>query len=174
MDTSATFSAGLDNALVDWLESHRIDYEVHRHSLAFTASDTARAEGVNPRSFAKVVGVRTELARDALLVLLATDHVDLRKAGRALDAVTVRLLTETELAAHAPECEAGAIPAVGSLFGLPTYADYAIRDDPEISFNAGSHRLSVRVDRAAWERAAEVRYVDLAKRDDEHPAWGET
>ena len=83
----------------------------------------------------------------------------------------VRLLTEPQLAELAPGCEVGALPAVGSLFGLTTYADYAVRDDPEISFNAGSHRFSARVDRARWERACDVVYADLAENADAGPAW---
>jgi len=42
------------------------------------------------------------------------------------------------------------------------YADHAVREDPEISFNAGSHRFSARVERAGWERACSVVYADLA------------
>jgi prolyl-tRNA editing enzyme YbaK/EbsC (Cys-tRNA(Pro) deacylase) len=63
------------------------------------------------------------------------------------------------------------MPAVGSLFGLGTYADYAVRDDPDISFNAGSHRFSARVERASWERACGVVYGDLASESDTRPAW---
>ena len=70
-----------------------------------------------------------------------------------------------------PGCAVGATPAVGPLFGLPTYADYDIRDDPEISFNAGSHRYSVRVDRSRWEHACDVIYADLAASADTGPAW---
>ncbi len=72
--------------------------------------------------------------------------------------------------ASKPACQAGAIPAVGSLSGLTTYADFAVRDDPEVSFNAGSHRFSARVDRASWERACGAVYADLAEIDSE-PAW---
>ena len=52
-----------------------------------------------------------------------------------------------------------------------THADYAVRDDPEISFNAGGHRFSARVDRARWERACNVVYADLAVDVDAGPAW---
>jgi Ala-tRNA(Pro) deacylase len=106
-----------------------------------------------------------------MLVVDAPDRVDLAKAGAVLGADGVRLLTEAELAALAPDCEAGAMPAVGSLFGLPMIADHAVAGDPEISFAAGSHRYSVRVDRAAWERATHVRYADLALETDPRPAW---
>ena len=142
--------------LLDWLASHDIEYEIHEHERAFSARATATAEGVDPRTFAKVVALATPDDRRALVVLDATDQLDLRKARRVLGSMDVRLLSEQELTTLAPACEVGAIPAVGSLFGLETYADYAVRDDVEISFNAGSHRFSVRVERATWERATNV------------------
>ena len=157
--------------LLDWLAAHDIEYEIHQHGPAFSARATATAEGVDPRTFAKVVGVATPDGRNILIVLDATDHLDLHKARRALGAGEVRLLSEAELTALAPDCEVGAMPAVGSLFGLASYADYAVRDDPEISFNAGTHRFSVRVERVRWEKACEVVYADLAVEDDSRPAW---
>ncbi len=131
----------------------------------------AYAETKDDGRAAKVVGVSTQDGRQVLVVLDAIDHLDLHKAGRVIGADDVRLLSEGELAALAPDCQAGAIPAVGSLFGLATYADYAVRDDADISFNAGSHSYSVRVDRAGWERACGVVYGDLATESDSRPAW---
>ena len=167
-------SATLDRphaGLLDWLAKQGIEYEVHRHAEAFTAQASASAEGIDARTFAKVVGIMTDDGRRVLLVLDATDHLDLRKARETLGARQVRLLSETELANLAPDCEVGAIPAVGPLFGLPMYADHAVREDTAISFNAGNHRDSVRVERAAWERASAVRYADLAEESNRRPAW---
>ncbi|MEX1169123.1 MAG: YbaK/EbsC family protein [Chloroflexota bacterium] len=160
-----------DPELLHWLEKHDVEYELHEHAPTFTARATATAEGVDPRTFAKVVAVSTDDGREALIVLDATDHLDLRKAERILGAMSVRLLTEVQLKGLAPSCELGAMPAVGSLFGLGTYADYAVREDPDISFNAGSHGVSARVDRAGWERACGVIYGDLAAESDTRPAW---
>ena len=157
--------------LVDWLASQEIEYEIHEHDPAYTARATATAEGVDPRTFAKVVAVTAHDGRKALVVLAATDQLDLRKARHALGASDVRLLSEPESATLAPGCEVGAIPAVGALFGLTTYADHAVRDDSEISFNAGSHRFTARVERARWERACNVTYADLAEEADAGPAW---
>ena len=157
--------------LLEWLRQHGVDFEVHEHAEAFTAERTAQAEGIDARTFAKVVGVTTDDGRRALLVLDAPDRVDLQKAREVLRASSVRLLSESELKDLAPGCDAGAIPAIGTLFGLPMHVDYAVEADDEISFNAGTHRHSVRVDRADWERAAEVHYADLAFDADRSPAW---
>ena len=157
--------------LLDWLADQRIEYEIHPHDATFTARATATAEGVDPRTFAKVVVVATHDGATVFVVLDAIDQLDLHKVRHALGTSEARLLTEPQLTALAPGCEVGAIPAVGSLFGLPTYADFAVRDDPEISFNAGSHRFSARVERARWERACQVIYADLAKDADADPVW---
>lgn len=162
--------AGPHPGLLDWLASHDVEYEVHEHPVSFTARETAHAEGVDPATFAKVVAVATEEGR-ALLVVDALDHVDMRKARRLLGARDLRLLNEEELGKLAPGCDIGALPALGQLFGVPMYADYAVRDDAQISFNAGSHRFSVRVGRANWESATGVSYGDLAEDWDRRPAW---
>ncbi|MEW5990427.1 MAG: YbaK/EbsC family protein [Chloroflexota bacterium] len=172
--SSASAHPGALPSLLDWLASHGVEHDVHEHVETFTARETARVEGVDPRTFAKVVVVRTDDLRTVLLVLDAIDHVDLRKAREALLADDVRLLTEAELGALAPECEPGAMPAVGDLFDLTMVADRAIREDAALSFNAGTHRCAVRVDRAAWERATGVAYADLAVATNLRPAWADS
>lgn len=159
-----------DPGLLEWLAGHDVEYEVHEHPPAFTARGVAEADGVDPHTFAKVVAVRTPDTRSAFLVIETTDRLDLLKAAMALGVDTVRLLNEGELAALAPTCQVGAMPAIGSLYGVPMIADYAVRDVRDISFNAGSHSCSVRVERAGWEHATGVTYADLAT-DRGDPAW---
>lgn len=162
--------AGPHAGLLDWLARHDVEYELHEHPETFTAEATARTEHVDPRRFAKVVGVATNDGRRALLLVDAPDHVDLGKARRILGAADVRLLAEAELATLAPECDAGTIPPVPDLLGLPVYADFALREVPVLSFHAGSHRFTVHVDRIAWERTSGIAYADIAQEDDT-PAW---
>ena len=157
----AKVSKGPMKSLLTWLDAEGVDYEIHEHGRSFTASATARAEGVDPRTFEKVIWVRSAEDGDALMVVDSEDHLDLKKAREVLKSGRVKLVPEDEIEKLAPDCDPGAMPAVGSLFGLVTYADFAVRNDPEISFNAGSHTVAVRVDRAAWEKALGVVYADL-------------
>jgi Ala-tRNA(Pro) deacylase len=156
--------------LIDWLAGRHIEYELREHPQAFTAEATARAEHTDPHRFVKVVGVVTDDGRRALIAVEAVDHVDLQKARSILGARDVRVLTEAEFAALAPDCEPGTLPPVPELWHLPVYIDLALRDTPELAFAAGSHRYSVHVDRRAWERTAGIAYADVA-RDDGRPAW---
>ena len=167
----AMVSSGPMKSLMTWLDNAGVDYELHEHDRSLTALATAHAEGVDPHTFEKVVWVRSAEDGDALIVLDASDHLDLAKARAVLRSGRVKLVSETEIAKLAPDCDPGAMPAVGSLFGLPTYADLHVGDSAEVSFNAGSHSVAVRVDRAAWEKALGVVYADLAARTWRDPAW---
>jgi len=168
--TTSPTRAAPHAGLLRWLREHEVEHEVHEHHLTMTARETAHAEGIDPRRFAKCVGVATAEHGQAILVVDAVDRLDLGKACHLLDTEHVRLLSEGELLELAPDCEIGTIPPVGELWGLPVFADFAVRDDPDISFHAGSHQFTVHVDRAAWDGAAHVIYGDLAERG-ERPAW---
>jgi prolyl-tRNA editing enzyme YbaK/EbsC (Cys-tRNA(Pro) deacylase) len=155
-------------AIVDWLERHGVAYEIHEHATSFTAAETANAEGVDPATFAKVVAVRTSDGRIALCVLDATDQLLLKELAAELGIEQVTLLDEEDLEALAPQFEVGTLPPIPDLVGVPVYVDEAVRDDPKISFAAGTHRRAVRVDRVAWEEAAGVGYGRFAAR---RPSW---
>jgi Ala-tRNA(Pro) deacylase len=167
----APVSGGPMKSLMRWLDSQGVDHELHEHDRSLTALATARAEGVDAHTFEKVVWVRSAKDGDALIVLDANDHLDLGKAKEVLKSGRVKLVPEEEIAKLAPDCDPGAMPAVGSLFGLPTYADLHVCESAEVSFNAGSHTVAVRVDRAAWEKALGVIYADLAAPSRREPTW---
>jgi Ala-tRNA(Pro) deacylase len=164
-------TSGPHAGLLDWLATHGIEYELHEHPLTFTARETAEIEGVAPRRFAKVVAVEAVDGRRVPIVVDATDHVDLGKVAERLGVSRARLLTEGELVDFAPGCDVGTMPPIGELFAVDVLADIAVREDPEITFHAGSHHFTVHVDRTGWERATRVTYADLADSRDRQPAW---
>ena len=168
--TNTAIGAEPHPGLLQWLRVHGVEHEIHGHPPTITARATALVEGIDPRRFAKCVAVVTGDGRQAILVVDADDRLDLARVRHAVDSADVRLLSEAELLELAPDCEIGTMPPVAELWGVPIIADFAIRDDPEISFHAGSHRFTVHVDRAAWEREAHVSYADLAETDG-RPAW---
>jgi hypothetical protein len=52
-DTMSTVKESVpDQHLIKWLKSAHVDHEIREHATAFTARDTARAEGVDAGSFA--------------------------------------------------------------------------------------------------------------------------
>jgi Ala-tRNA(Pro) deacylase len=93
---------------------------------------------------AKVVMVMAD-GRLAMFVLPATARIDLEKARRILGAKDVRLATEDEFIDTFSDCDIGAMPPFGDLYGVPLYVDKALEEDEIIYFQACTHTDAISV-----------------------------
>lgn len=143
------------------LDERGINYERHSHAKAFTAQGLAHAEHVSGYMVAKPVVVNDGNAF-TMCVLPAPKHVDLDRVASALSAKKVRLATETEMADLFPDCELGAEPPVGNLFGLRTVMDEQLLDDAFLIMQAGTHTESVKVRRQDWQALCDPLVAPIA------------
>ncbi len=130
-----------------FLDSQNVKYVVISHSPAYTAAGIAALAHIPGKELAKTVIVKIDGAL-AMAVVSASQHVHLKSLKAATFAKTVELATEDEFKEKFPDCEVGAMPPFGNLYGMPVFADETLSRDKEIAFNAGSHRELVRI---AWE-----------------------
>jgi len=135
-------------------ESH-VAYSPIVHHLAYTAQEVAAAEHMPGREHAKVTMIKAGEGF-FLAVLSAPRKVDL--------ANPIRLAEEAEFSPLFPDCEPGAMPPFGHLFGLPVIVDTELEKDEHIVFQAGSHAESVRMRYADFKRLANPRIADIAVR----------
>ncbi|MCM2336982.1 MAG: YbaK/EbsC family protein [Pseudomonas sp.] len=141
-------------------EGHAPYTQIH-HPRTLTAVETAAAAHVDRMLFAKSVVVRVD-GKLAMVVLPAGSRVDLTRLSRALGEVPVELASEDEFRTAFPDCELGAMPPFGHLYGMPVYVDSRLARQPEIAFNAGTHTDAVRMPYAEFERLAEPELLWLA------------
>jgi Ala-tRNA(Pro) deacylase len=146
--------------IANYLRDHDVSYEVQHHREVYTAQEVAESEHVPGRLVAKVVVVLAD-GQKALLVLPATHRVDLTRAAHALGVADVRLAHEEEFAANFPDCEIGAIPPFGNLYGLPVYVDRTLTADDQIVFQAGTHTTTMRVAYPDFARLVEPVVVEF-------------
>jgi Ala-tRNA(Pro) deacylase len=147
--------------LTTYLREHRAPYQVQQHPAAFTAQEVAASEHVPGRFVAKAVVVLAD-AQKALLVLPATHQVNLVQAAQVLGAAEVRLAHEDEFAANFPDCEVGAVPPFGNLYGLPVYVDRSLTADDQIIFPAGTHTTTLSVAYPDFARLVQPVLLDFA------------
>ncbi len=133
------------------LREHAVPFEVHHHPPAYTAQGVAQAEHVSGRTMVKVVMAFAD-GKMVMLAVPAPRHVDLVKAAEATGAKEVRLAHEDEFAAAFPDCDVGAMPPFGNLYGIPVYVDAELAEDESIVFNAGTHEDTIRMKYADFER----------------------
>ena len=134
----------ISRKLKEYLDGQNVHYEVLTHQEAFTASETAQTLHVPGKELAKVIMVKVE-NRYVMLVMPSTWKVDLKRLKEVFQANQVRLATEEEFKELFPDCEVGAMPPFGNLYGLEEYVDRSLTEDEEIVFQAGTHREAIRM-----------------------------
>jgi Ala-tRNA(Pro) deacylase len=147
--------------LTSYLEERQVPYEVIPHLPAFTAQCIAGLTHTPGRELAKAVMVELD-GELVMAVLPAVYRVDLRLLKRATGAQTAALACEEDFYGRFPDCETGAMPPFGNLYGFKVFADESLTVDAHIAFNAGSHRELIRI---AWDdfvRLANPRIIRLA------------
>lgn len=133
--------------LLEFLNQNAIDYSYIEHPKAYAAEDVAHKAGVAEREFAKTVMVKLD-GLMAMAVLPASFKVNFNLLREAAGAQTVSLALEREFEARFPDCELGAMPPFGNLYGLKVYADGSLAGTSDIAFNAGTHREVITM---AWD-----------------------
>ncbi|MGH8590961.1 MAG: aminoacyl-tRNA deacylase [Gammaproteobacteria bacterium] len=146
--------------LKEFLDSHRVKYVSIVHSRAYTAQEIAASAHVPGRELAKAVMVKVD-GRIAMAVLPASYQVDFERLRAAIGAANVELASETEFQDRFPECELGAMPPFGNLYGMEVYAARRLSEDGEIAFNAGSHTELIKLAYTDFERLVSPRVVDF-------------
>jgi Ala-tRNA(Pro) deacylase len=137
--------------LKDFLDEHQVKYVVISHSRAFTTQEIAAATHIPGKELAKTVIVDID-GKTAMAVLPGSQKVDLALLRDALGAERVTLAKEAAFKDRFPECDLGAMPPFGNLYGMPVYVADSLTEDEEIAFNAGSHDQLVKMAYRDFER----------------------
>jgi Ala-tRNA(Pro) deacylase len=130
--------------LQTYLTREGVHYEVLPHPEAFRALELAHTLHTPEKEMAKVVIVKVR-ERFVMTVLPASWNVNLHRLMTVLATSHVRLATEEEIKDLFPDCELGAMPPFGNLYGLPVYVDQSLTEDEEIVFQAGTHSEAIRM-----------------------------
>ena len=126
----------------EFLRDAHVPYTVVPHRPAFTALEEAAVTHVPARDWAKVVVCFVD-DEPVEAVVPAPSIVDLDRLRELAGGTTVRLADEEELRGLFPDCEVGAMPPFGPLYGQTVYVDALLALEPQIVFNAGTHRDAI-------------------------------
>jgi Ala-tRNA(Pro) deacylase len=149
--------------LKEFLDTHKIKYVAIRHSSAYTAQEVAASAHISGKELAKTVMVQVD-GKMAMAVLPACQMVNFDVLRKAAGAGVVGLADEDEFKGMFPECEIGAMPPFGNLYGMDVFVSESLAEDDEIAFNAGSHIELIRLSFEDFERLVRPRILPFALR----------
>lgn len=144
--------------LKDYLDEQNIKYISIIHSQAYTAQETAQSAHIPGREMAKTVILKIN-DQMAMVVLPASEKVDLDLVKGATHAKSVQLADEREFEKLFSNCEIGAMPPFGNLYNMPVYVEESLGENENIAFNAGSHTELIKLSFKDFERLVHPEYL---------------
>jgi Ala-tRNA(Pro) deacylase len=139
--------------LLRYLNSNKVEFQVLEHDPAFSAHDVAMSSHVPESQMAKAVLIKID-DHFWMAVLRADQRVNQQLIRRVFGARDVVLAHEEDLGMLFPDCQIGAMPPFGNLYGLPVLVEEGLADDEEIVFNACTHTKVVRMKFRDFRRLA--------------------
>lgn len=145
--------------LPSMLDNMGVNYRLSRHESAFTAAELAHVEHVPGRKVIKPVVVKAD-GQFIMCALPASHRIDFDVLRAQLQCGNLKLADEGELDSICRECETGAEPPIGRIFGMPTIMDESLFADDRVTFQAGTHTDAVTMTLADYRKIArpEVAY----------------
>jgi Ala-tRNA(Pro) deacylase len=139
--------------LLRYLNSNKVEFHVLEHDPAFSAHDVALRTNVPESEMAKAIVIRIE-ERYWMAVLRADQRINEQLLKRTFAAKNVHLAHEEDLGNLFPDCQIGAMPPFGNLYGLPVLVEEGLAEGDEIVFNACTHTKAIRMKFNDFKRLA--------------------
>jgi Ala-tRNA(Pro) deacylase len=124
-----------------FLEQHSVDYDLIPHPHTGSSHETAEAAHVSEDHIAKAVIVK-DTAGYAMVVVPASHWVEVEHLRKELNR-DLHLATEDELAKLFSDCEAGAVPPLGTAYDVETFLDEELTSLANVYFESGNHEQLV-------------------------------
>jgi Ala-tRNA(Pro) deacylase len=144
----------LNRRLAELFGRNRASYELVTHPEAYTAQEVAERARVPGRQVAKVVVARDRDGSYVMAVVPAPEHVDLSRLGRVTGRHGLSLIGEDEMRGLFPDCEPGAMPPFGSLYGMWMCVDPCLAQLDHLYFQAGNHLELIQISYDEFDRLA--------------------
>jgi len=146
--------------LKEFLDGEGVKYVSIIHSTAYTAQEVAASAHVTGRELAKTVIVELD-GQMAMAVLPANRKIVLQDLREVTGSDQVKFASEEEFKKQFPDCETGAMPPFGNLYGMEVYVAESLTKSEEIAFNAGSHTEIIRMRFEDFERLVKPKVVSF-------------
>ena len=147
--------------LKEFLDENKVKYVTITHSSAFTAQEIAASAHIPGKELAKSVLIKIG-GKMAMAVLPASDKVAFDLLKHTLKSDNIRLAYEHEFIDKFPDCEVGAMPPFGNLYGLDVYVAKTLTENDEIAFNACTHSQLIKMSYKTYEKLVKPKILEFS------------
>jgi Ala-tRNA(Pro) deacylase len=149
------------NKLKEFLDENKVRYITVSHSPAYTTQEIAAKAHLPGKEIAKTVLIKID-GKLAMAVLPGSFKINFEELKRAIGSDKVRLADEHEFIDKFPDCEVGAMPPFGNLYGVDVFVANNLAENEEIAFNACSHSQLIKMAYADYEKLVKPVRLEFA------------
>lgn len=147
-------------APVDYLNSQNIEYTLLPHAISYTAQDTAAKTHIKGNILSKVVIVSCN--NTLIMVVVPANCILVQHSiARLLRAPAATIVPEYKFRDHFPECETGAMPAFGNLYGMNILIAKALVEQEYIIFSGGTHKILIKMRTSDFMKLSGARSISI-------------
>lgn len=166
--------ANLYKRIISSLRESQIEYQETRHAPVFTSEEAARERGTKISEGAKALLFWAQKEKEVKnkqgaphentknkpaskfpiqIVIQGDKRVDKERFKKLFGFSKLKMVSADEVKQIA-DVEPGAVPPFGNLFKppIPIYVEEGILKNREIEFNAGDHKISIRMRAEDWKK----------------------
>jgi len=147
--------------LKSFLDENKIKYVSIKHSSAYTAQEIAAIAHIPGKDLAKTVIIKID-GKMAMAVLPASFKVSFENLKDTLGVKEVRLAYEQEFIDKFPDCEVGAMPPFGNIYGMDVFVAESLAEDEEIAFNACNHTELIKMSFSDFEKLVKPKRIKFS------------
>lgn len=123
-------------------------YDLLNHPYSSSSLESARLARISPDQVAK--GVLTHDGENYLLCVIPSNHrLSISWLNRSMNG-NFKLVSEHRLGEFFDDCEIGAIPALGHVYGLHVIWDVALVDRDDLYIESGDHENLIHVSKGGF------------------------
>jgi Ala-tRNA(Pro) deacylase len=143
-----------------FLDQKGFCYECINHDQAYTAQGVAHVAHISGREIAKSVILSVD-GKLVMAVLPANEKINFEALKDQLKAKKAEMVSEGVFKDRFPDCEVGAMPPFGNLYGMEVVVSKDLARDEYIAFNAGSHTSLIKMKFADYMEAVSPKLLEF-------------
>jgi len=142
---------GDERMFIDFLEKNKVKYMPVKHRTVYTAFDKAATLKVKPNIIGKTLVLKID-KNLAVVLIPANKNLDKNKLKKVAKVKNLNFVSEKIIKSKLKGVKVGAIPPFGNLWGLATFIDKSLINQPKIIVNGGDYNWSIKISPAALKK----------------------
>jgi len=149
--------------LINFLEKSKVKYQIIEHKTVYTAYDKVQTLKVPEKMVGKTLVFKTDpegkpsasygaSGKLAVVLIPANKNLDKEKIKKLLKAKKVELVSERLIKNKFKGVKVGAVPPFGNLWGLGTFADKSLINQPKLIVNGGDYNFSIKISSVSFKK----------------------